>query len=269
MRNIYKYIYTYTYFWDSSPIACNLREASLGFPSDARWSQGAAELLQELRGKDTSNAPLQKLMYTKLISHKFGNNLCDTFERRLNNLFLPFTLDFRSSIRLDHCIAVLRKNRAADVMKVLKGWCNGWATSSRFHEDILLPCLFGCRGCNDDLHHYMQCPILYALWSFLAGGASADPLERWGLIRPNPGTFNYIACVYAGYHAVRRGFRAQAEFFEYNQEVLTGLQTRKAWSVFAEAFMVEARETSTQCRRFSLPSFLEFMQLPSFLDDTH
>ena len=64
-------------------------------------------------------------------------------------------------------------------------------------------------------------------------------------------------------------FEHKLSFFEYNQEVLTGLQTRKAWSVFAEAFMVEARETSTQCRRFSLPSFLEFMQLPSFLDDTH
>jgi len=265
-------------FWDSTPIACNLREAALGFPNDERWAEGASDLLRSLNGKDISKTPLQKLMYNKLISHRFCNTLSDTVERRLTDLFQPFALDFRdgpwpdsarSEIRLDLCFEILKKLRVADVVKVLKCWCNGWATSRRYHEDKVLPCLFGCNKGTDDLQHYLQCPHLFALWSFLAGGASADPLMRWGLIRPESIKYNYIACIFSGYHAIRRDLRTRNEFFSYNQEVLTGSQIRASWSVFADAFFVEAREVAIQCRRFSLPSFLGYLNEPSFFNDSN
>jgi len=263
-------------FWDSSPIASNLREAFLGFPNDKRWAKGASDLLRSLNGKEISKAPLQKLMYNKLISHKFCNNLSGTIERRLTDLFQPYALDFQdgpwpeaggSKIHLDLCFGSLKKHTVSDVVKVLKCWCNGWATSRRYHEDKLLPCLFGCSKQADDMQHYLQCPHLLALWSFLAGGASDDPLVRWGLIRPEPIQYNYIACTFSGYHAIRRDFQSRNEFFSYNQEVLTGSQIRAAWSVFADTFFVEAREVAIQCRRFSLPSFLGFLNEPSFLND--
>ena len=147
------------------------------------------------------------------------------------------------------------------VIRVLKCWCNGWATSRRYRnsEDKLLPCLFGCSGCKDELEHYIHCPHLLSLWSFLASSASEDPLVRWGLIRPSPAIFKYIACTFSGYHAIRRAFRSQNQFFSYNQNILTGPQLRVAWSVFADTFFVEARELASPCRKFSPTRFLSFL----------
>ena len=106
------------------------------------------------------------------------------------------------------------------------------------------------------MQHYLQCPHLYALWVFLAGGASEDPLSRWGLINPDKLTMHYISCIFGGYHAIRHDLRTNTSFFEYSQRVLTPAQLRRAWSVFADAFKVEARELSVLCRQFSLCEFL-------------
>ena len=182
-------------------------------------------------------------------------------------LFLPFTLDFQNSVHLVSCFGALRGLRVSEAIKVLKGWCNGWATSQRYHEDKLLPCLFGCSGCSDDLRHYLQCPHLFALWRFFAGEVSEDPLVRWGLISPNYYKLNSIACVFSGYHAIRRDFRARNEFCVYNQNTLSGPQLRAAWSVFADTFLVEASELTVQCSRFSLPSFLANLNRPNFINN--
>ena len=185
-------------------------------------------------------------------------------------LYQPYTLDFQNSILLERCWATLKENTVSVVIKVLKCWCNGWASSRRYHEDKLLPCLFGCNQCNDELEHYFQCPHLFSLWSFLSGNTSADPLVRWGLIHPAALQFKIVSCVFSGYHSVRRHFRRVNEFFEYKQSLLTGAQMRSSWSVFADAFFVEARELSISCRRFSLPSFLAYLNSdvarPSFLN---
>ena len=258
--------------WDSPPIACNLREASLGFPNHHQWSKALADILVSPKFRapfDSVN--IQKAVYNQLVSHRFGYSLDDTIMRRLTKLFHPFTLDFKNSIILERCWCILRKNRVSDVIKVLKCWCNGWATSRRYHDDKLLPCLLGCVSCQDSLEHYLQCPHLYALWSFLAGSASPDPLKRWGLIDPEGLQFKYVCCVFSGYHALRRESRRTNEFFEYNQTKLTGTQLRIFWSVFANTFSVEAGELSIYCTQFSLPSFLTMLNShparPSCLTD--
>ena len=140
-----------------------------------------------------------------------------------------------------HCWGALKKCRVADAVKIIKTWSNGWATSSRYHEGVLLPCVFGCN-CIDKLEHYFQCPYFFALWTFLVGNVSSDPLERWGLIRPEPDAFLQIVCVFCGYHAIRRKFQRKSELFVNNQNTLTGPQLRVAWTVFADAFCAEARE---------------------------
>jgi len=91
--------------------------------------------------------------------------LFDTIPRRLTKLYHPFVLDFQNVISLESCFATLRKNNISVSVKVLKGWCNGWATSKRYHEDKLLPCLFGCSNCKDELGHSLQRSHLFALWS--------------------------------------------------------------------------------------------------------
>ena len=47
-------------------------------------------------------------------------------------------------------------------MALLKTWTNGWATSERFHEVVILPCIFGCGG-HDSLAHYLSCQHLWSL----------------------------------------------------------------------------------------------------------
>ena len=41
-------------------------------------------------------------------------------------------------------------------MAVLKTWGNAWSTSERYHENLILPCIFGCGG-RDNLTHYSNC----------------------------------------------------------------------------------------------------------------
>ena len=107
--------------------------------------------------------------------------------------------------------------------------------------------------------HGQRCQNLLSLWTLLAGSTSDDPLVRWGLIRPNSSAFNYIACTFSGYHAIRNVFRSQNMFFNDNQNILTGPQLRVAWNVFADTFFVEARELASPCRKFSFASFLRYL----------
>ena len=239
--------------WDSPPIAVNLREAACGLPHHPTWARGLPEVISKLE------VPSQKVFYAKLVANRFSNTLNDTFKRRLTSLFQPYELDFQQAILLDRCWATLKKCRVADAVKIIKTWSNGWATSSRYHEGVILPCLFGCKSCTDNLQHYMQCPHLFALWTFLAGDISSDPLVRWGLIGPEPNDFLQIAAVFSGYHAIRREFKRKSEMFVNNVNSLTGAQLRVAWTVFADTFFVEAREAKLTCRRFSVTSFLNFL----------
>ena len=39
----------------------------------------------------------------------------------------------------------------------------GWTTSVGTHESVLLPCVFGCLDCRDEIRHYFTCPILWQL----------------------------------------------------------------------------------------------------------
>ena len=70
----------------------------------------------------------------------------------------------------------------------------------------------------------------------------------------------FILC-YMYYH-IRREFKRKAQFFNNNnnQTALTGPQIRVAWTVFAETFQVEASQARLHCRRFSVASFLRFLQ---------
>ena len=109
------------------------------------------------------------MAYKQLVAARFENNLQKTVKKRLTNLFHPWDLDFHNSIDLKLCFGKLKEIRASDAIKVFKGWTNAWATSSRYHEDKLLPCLLGCQNCTDSLEHYLGCPHLYAITRLVFG----------------------------------------------------------------------------------------------------
>ena len=47
-------------------------------------------------------------------------------------------------------------------MAILRTWSNGWFTTTRMHESVVLPCIFGCDA-NNSLHHYLRCEVLWTL----------------------------------------------------------------------------------------------------------
>ena len=85
---------------------------------------------------------MQKICYDNLMQSRFHDNIQDTIERRLKDLFSPDVVDFENVISLARCFATLKESKVSIAIKVFKGWVNGWATSYRYHEDKLLPCLF-------------------------------------------------------------------------------------------------------------------------------
>jgi hypothetical protein len=207
-----------------------------------------------------SSLPLQKLAYKQLTQARFTNTLHDTVQRRIQDLFSPWDIDFLNLVLLSPCFARLKEIRVSDAVKVFKCWTNAWATSYRYQEGIKLPCLFGCDNCKDEQKHYMMCPNLYALMKYHFGQlVSDDPLQRWGLVHPSVDTLKFVACVFSGYHALRKHLKQTCQFFEINQTHIPHHQVRKHWALFAEAVFVEARELSCVCRKFLASEFLDFI----------
>ena len=245
--------------WDSPPIAWNLREASAGFPASAKWSEGASLAISVINKSKSDRIKMQKICYDNLVQARFSDNIHDTICRRINDLFNPYTVDCSSLVSLETAWAVLKGCSMSVVIRVLKCWVNGWATSYRYHEAKLLPCMFGCSDCKDNLNHYLICPHLFALTRFLTDGVSENPLTRWGLLYPSEINFAVIACVFSGYHAIRNDLRSNPAFIAHKLRILPNPIIRTNWSVFAQSFKVEARELGVTYRQFSLPSFLNFI----------
>ena len=71
----------------------------------------------------------------------------------------------------------LRRAGSRISVAVIKSWWNGWTTSHRLHEQVIHPCIFGCKTAQnsshsfdsmrarDSWHHYAVCPNLRSLLS--------------------------------------------------------------------------------------------------------
>ena len=90
--------------------------------------------------------------------------LCD---ERLNTVFASFDISSRVGGGIEGALSILQLLSGDIALKVIKTWLNAWATSRRMHEDPILKCLFGCSDGEDNLAHYVMCPYVYALQSFL------------------------------------------------------------------------------------------------------
>ena len=91
-------------------------------------------------------------------------------------------------------------------MCVVKTWANAWATSHRMHEEIVLPCLFGCSQ-TDSLQHYLFCPILFGLLRALHPDVSEMPLERIGLQNSSEINLQRVSALFTAYHACKRAIK--------------------------------------------------------------
>ena len=187
---------------------------------------------------------------------RFVSPLEDLIMKRCCMLFPARDVNnVNSNLKL--CFETVRKLRPSDSMKVLKTWCNGWATSTRLHASHACPCLFGCSARPDDLRHYVQCRHLNSICKYLWVDHSIDPLITFGFLEPTVQRYKHLCCIFSGYHAMRR--HAACDEAMQDVESLQSSQMRTLWAVFAEAYRAEARELSLQSRHFLVHEFVSFL----------
>ena len=99
-----------------------------------------------------------------------------------------------------------------------------------------------------------MCPHLFAMTNYFLPGCSCNPLDRLGVTAPTNSCLLTLACVFSAYHALKGKVRAgQIPMHETSR---TKVNTRLAYSVFAEAFAAEAGECALHPRSFTLPKFI-------------
>ena len=133
-------------------------------------------------------------------------NWLDTLERKLGTFDSLDGVDCRLS---QECLASisqsLKKLGPRVAMAVVKSWANAWTTSLRMHEPILLPCIFGCPGCQVELGHYLCCD---PLWTAVISCSfketellQCSPWSRLGL-DGSSAWLQMVAIEFSCYHAV-------------------------------------------------------------------
>ena len=159
-------------------------------------------------------------------------------------MFEPYSLD-GSGIDFPQAFIVLRKMRKHDAVRVIKTWANAWATTTRYHEATIFPCLFGCACGEDRQSHYAQCPFLYSLLLQLRPhNTPSCPVKRLGLVSPDREVLLAISCTFSGYHAIKR-----SNFVVGLAHMpLDPSQRSAAHILFAEAFRASALEVQLPCK---------------------
>jgi len=160
-------------------------------------------------------------------------------------MFAPFEID-PEGLETHAAFQQLKSLRKHDAMRVIKTWVNSWATSSRYHESVRLPCLFGCPDGLDSQSHYAMCPILFFLTA-KSIKVSKWPIERIGLSMPSITSLKSVACVFSAYHAVKRST------FVISLQVPTTLENDQCLithRLFAESLWAEANEAALAPVRF-------------------
>ena len=175
-------------------------------------------------------------------------------QRRIADLFAPFEVDFDSEVDLDMALDLLHNLRPNDTLKIIKTWLNGWVTSRRMHEELVLPCLLGCRGCEDSLRHYIMCPHVFAFCKYFFNSDSC-PLIRLGVKHPSINNLKILSCVFSAYHALKGQVRSGNLVVQED----TDDKIRTRWSVFAEVLDAEAGERDIDRVAFSLPKCISFL----------
>ena len=115
-----------------------------------------------------------------------------------------------SKSRCDELCQGLKSLGPRVAMAVVKSWANAWTTSSRMHDELRLPCIFGCEGCMDSLDHYLYCD---PLWSAVISCSFrrtelllADPITRLGL-GGSKEWWQMLSVAFSCYHALKLGHR--------------------------------------------------------------
>ena len=94
--------------------------------------------------------------------------------------------------------------------------------------------------------HYVMCPILFALNCQFCPGTPACPLQRLGLKQPHRDSILLVACMFAGYHAVKR----RSHSLSITNDTLSIQQRFKCHEIYADFFWAEALDNGFSCKHF-------------------
>ena len=102
-----------------------------------------------------------------------------------------------------------------NAMYIIKTLCNGWGTTSRFHEEVTWPCILGCESETDSLVHYLRCSALWTLSAHACGSSCEHELRsphyRLCLSDPSFDAFKVCGVAFWLYHALKVGHRDVVE----------------------------------------------------------
>ena len=128
--------------------------------------------------------------FHSIITLSFDCHWLPLLARRLGVLFPQVSLDAASAAT---CFKKMIGHASTTLKMIgIRTLCNSWVTSSRFHEAVLLPCIFGCgclgpllpgNSCKDYLTHYLSCSRLWDVVAFVSGSpVRSPPPVRLGIL---------------------------------------------------------------------------------------
>ena len=87
----------------------------------------------------------------------------------------------------------------------LKAIAGAWTTTSRMHQDIVWPCIFGCTDARDEVRHYFICPVVWqiARETLNLQEDSISIGERLCLINPSVSKLKLLAFCHTLYHSCK------------------------------------------------------------------
>ena len=197
--DFFEHIY-WGYFWDSKALVCNLANAV-----DEYFGQHPRQVT------DNRVKAVQKQYYEQVLPALYPRDLCGLFERRLSTLFPQMELEIKFT-DWQRIFKQLKRCSTHISMCVAKTYVNAWATTHRYHEQHRLTCILGCKGADDTLAHYIDCP---RLWRVIAKHSHeysrGSVLEKLGLRNAHPERFKNISVAFTVYHALKMGHRELIE----------------------------------------------------------
>ena len=203
--------------WDSPAFCSNLYNASC-MTSLRHASQCSNILSGAIQQWKTGGAKssLQKLVYTS-IQRSISNDTAlwvDFIQDKLS--VLAPSPEFQVTPQtVAQLFTEVRSIPSHSQTCFLKSVINSWATSYRYGENPLLPCIYGCNDEMDNLKHYLVCDPLWTLAVSACGLPSSllslSAVERLCMHNRSPVSFKLLSVVYRAYHALRLGHRTLVE----------------------------------------------------------
>ena len=214
--------------WDSQAFAWNLQAAWSGFPQD-RLKAEAGKLCVQLLAEKAQGCPSPgHPTFKHMQSELYNIFLCSMYPDRMTCFIRDKILRLCPSrpevdMNVSEAFQVLQKLRRHDAMSVIKTWTNSWATSDRYHENEIFPCLLGCHchskyqtpisEARDALAHYYQCPVLRTFVRHAFPDIFGDKhdgralftslFEHYGVTVIDPSIFKIMSCLFYAYHSIK------------------------------------------------------------------